>query len=38
VHRRLDFESRDPDLDGVHLVIDASGDVRRERWPASQTA
>jgi L-aspartate oxidase len=31
-HRRSDYPSRDPDLDGIHLVVDPDGDLRRERW------
>ena len=31
-HRRADFPDRDPSLDGVHLVIDRDGQVRREHW------
>ena len=33
VHRRLDFETRDQGLDGIHLVVGAAGQVGRERWP-----
>jgi L-aspartate oxidase len=32
-HRRLDFPLRDPEVDGVHLVIGPDGEPRRERWP-----
>jgi L-aspartate oxidase len=32
-HRRSDFPLRDPDLDGVHFVLGADGEPRRERWP-----
>jgi len=38
VHRRLDFEQPNPELDGVHIVVAAAGDVGRERWPSSQSA
>ena len=31
-HRRADFPLPDPSLDGIHLVIDAGGALRRERW------
>ena len=31
-HRRSDFPGRDPDLDGIHLVVGPGGDLRRERW------
>jgi L-aspartate oxidase len=31
-HRRSDHPRPDPDLDGVHLVIGPSGEIRRERW------
>ena len=31
-HRRADFPLPDPSLDGIHLVIDADGALRRERW------
>jgi L-aspartate oxidase len=31
-HRRSDFPHRDPELDGVHVVLDAKGASRRERW------
>ncbi len=31
-HRRIDFPRPDPDLDGVHFVHRADGDVVRERW------
>ena len=30
--RRADFPLPDPSLDGIHLVIDAGGALRRERW------
>jgi L-aspartate oxidase len=33
VHRRSDFEGREPQLDGAHFVIAADGALRRERWP-----
>lgn len=32
-HRRSDFPLRDQSLDGVHIVIGADEQVRRERWP-----
>ena len=32
-HQRTDFPGRDPSLDGVHLVIDGEGRLRRETWP-----
>jgi L-aspartate oxidase len=32
VHRRTDFPRRDRRLDGVHLLVDGRGGVRRERW------
>jgi L-aspartate oxidase len=32
-HRRLDLPLRDPELDGVHVVIGAGGEPHRERWP-----
>jgi L-aspartate oxidase len=31
-HRRSDFPRREPDLDGIHLVAEPGGDLRRERW------
>jgi L-aspartate oxidase len=31
-HRREDFPLPDPELDGLHLVVSANGEVRRERW------
>ena len=31
-HRRSDFPLPDPDLDGIHLVLDPGGKLRRERW------
>lgn len=31
-HQRTDFPRRDPSLDGVHLVIDGEGRLRRETW------
>ena len=31
-HRRTDFPLPDPDLDSVHLVIGAAGELRPERW------
>jgi len=31
-HRRSDYPSRQPELDGVHFVIGADGSTRRERW------
>jgi hypothetical protein len=31
--QRTDFPGRDPSLDGVHLVIDGEGRLRRETWP-----
>jgi len=32
-HRRSDFPLRDPELDGVHVVIGTDGEPHRERWP-----
>jgi succinate dehydrogenase/fumarate reductase flavoprotein subunit len=32
VHRRTDFPSSDPELDGVHFVCGARGEVYTERW------
>ncbi len=32
-HARTDHPKQDGGLDGVHLVVDAGGDIRRERWP-----
>jgi L-aspartate oxidase len=31
-HLRSDFPHVDPSLDGIHLVRDAEGGIRRERW------
>ena len=31
-HRRSDHPLPDPDLDGVHLLVDATGALRAERW------
>ena len=31
-HLRTDCPETDPDLDGVHLVLGADGEVRREEW------
>ena len=31
-HRRSDYSLRQPELDGIHLVIGADGRARRERW------
>ena len=31
-HRRTDFPALDPELDGVHIVIEAGGEARREEW------
>jgi L-aspartate oxidase len=31
-HRRTDFPALDPELDGVHVVLDAAGEPRREEW------
>jgi L-aspartate oxidase len=31
-HRRSDFPLRDPDLDGVHVVLGADGSARMEGW------
>ncbi len=31
-HRRADLPLPDPNLDGVHTVIEAGGSVRHERW------
>ena len=32
VHRRSDHPNPDPALDGLHVVVDAAGAVRLERW------
>jgi L-aspartate oxidase len=32
VHRRTDFPSTDPELDGVHFVCGANGALKPERW------
>jgi L-aspartate oxidase len=32
VHRRTDFQSRDPALDGVHLLHRPNGEIARESW------
>jgi L-aspartate oxidase len=32
VHRRYDYPLPDPELDGIHLVVAAGGEVRGERW------
>ncbi len=32
VHRRADFPLPDPALDGVHLAVDAQGEVQTQRW------
>jgi L-aspartate oxidase len=31
-HLRTDFPGIDQDLDGVHFVLGANGDIRREQW------
>jgi len=31
-HLRSDFPGVDPELDGVHLVLNGDGELRRERW------
>jgi len=31
-HLRVDFPDLDPELDGVHLVLDPEGKTRRETW------
>jgi aspartate oxidase len=31
-HLRADFPTLDPELDGVHLIFGADGQVRREAW------
>ena len=31
-HRRADFPAVDPTLDGIHFVVDAAGELRREEW------
>jgi L-aspartate oxidase len=31
-HLRTDFPRHDPDLDGIHIVLGASGETRREEW------
>lgn len=31
-HRRADFPHLDPELEGLHLVIDRDGELRSERW------
>jgi L-aspartate oxidase len=31
-HRRSDYPRRDPDLAGLHLVVEPDGNLRRERW------
>ncbi|HET7041565.1 MAG TPA: FAD-binding protein, partial [Gemmatimonadales bacterium] len=31
-HLRVDFPGIDPELDGVHFVLGANGDMRREEW------
>ncbi len=31
-HRRVDFPSHDPELDGIHLILGPDGEVRSERW------
>ncbi len=31
-HLRADFPSADTELDGIHLILDAAGQVRRETW------
>ena len=31
-HRRADFPLPDPELDGIHLIVDADGELTRERW------
>jgi L-aspartate oxidase len=32
-HRRTDHPLQDPDLDGVHLVIEADESLAAQRWP-----
>jgi hypothetical protein len=32
VHRRVDFEGRDAQLDGKHVVIAPTGERRLEPW------
>ncbi len=32
VHRRTDFAALDPELDGVHYVVGADGELRPESW------
>ena len=32
VHRRADFTALDPELDGVHYVVGADGELRPESW------
>jgi L-aspartate oxidase len=31
-HRRRDYPLPDPELDGVHMVVDAAGELRPRRW------
>jgi L-aspartate oxidase len=31
-HRRRDFPLLDPELDGIHLVVEPSGTIRADRW------
>jgi L-aspartate oxidase len=31
-HLRSDFPATDPELDGIHFVLSASGELRRESW------
>jgi L-aspartate oxidase len=31
-HRRTDFPSLDPQLDGIHIVLGPDGDARQETW------
>ena len=31
-HLRVDFPGIDPDLDGIHIIIDPNGTTRHERW------
>lgn len=31
-HLRVDFPNLDPDLDGIHVILDPDGGTRHERW------
>jgi L-aspartate oxidase len=31
-HRRMDFPDRDPELDGIHIIVEAGGELRRDAW------